>query len=90
MKREKETRLTHGAVVFEGFGDLSAGQVAEVGHRGRSRELQVSLLGHNPGHRQQTLVRHAHTLARDSQATRVTPPTRFGKLLTGSPCCLKF
>ena len=62
-KKEKETRLTHGAVVFEGFGNLSASQVSEVGHRGRSRELQVGLLGHNPGtdnkHRLDTLKWHA-------------------------------
>ena len=30
-KVEKNALLTHGAVVFEGFGDLSAGQVAKVG-----------------------------------------------------------
>ena len=34
-KRENAL-LTHGAVVFEGFGDLSARQVAEVRHRRRS------------------------------------------------------
>lgn len=35
-RKNRKTRLTHGAVVLEGFGDLSAGQVTEVRHRGRS------------------------------------------------------
>ena len=30
-RKVKNTLLTHGAVVFEGFGDLAAGKVAKVG-----------------------------------------------------------
>ena len=38
---EGKTRLTHRAVVLEGFRDLSAGQVAEVGEGRRARELEI-------------------------------------------------
>lgn len=52
--KAKETRLTQGAVVLQGFGDFSARQVAEVGHGRGARELQVGLGGHNSKGAKQT------------------------------------
>jgi hypothetical protein len=56
QEREKETRLTDGAVVLEGFGDLAAGQVTEVLHGRGARELQVRFLSHHSVSKEKALA----------------------------------